>query len=816
MTATSDDATTVVPSNHIKASIDDIEVVVPKGTLVIRAAEEIGIDIPRFCDHPLLEPVAACRMCLIEIKGMPKPQPACAIPLTDGMEVHTQLTSTVAEVAQKGVMEFLLINHPLDCPICDKGGECPLQNQAMSDGRGESRFDGVKRTFPKPINISTQILLDRERCISCARCTRFAEQIAGDDFIELVERGAKQQIGIAKDNPFDSYFSGNTVQICPVGALTSAGYRFRSRPFDLVSTPTVCEHCASGCALRTDSRRDTVMRRLAGDDPQVNEEWNCDKGRFAFTYLTHDRIENPLIRENGELRTASWPEAIALVADKLAAAHGKAGFLTGGRLTNEDAYLYSKFARGVMRSDDIDFRFRASSAEEHDFLASYIAGSGLGVTYEDLEKAPAVLLVSLEPEEESPIIFLRLRKAARAGTTKVTALAPWLTPGYEKMNTSLIHTIPGDEAQVLAQIAESAQAAELSQPGALILVGERLADCPGGLTAAVRLATATGASLAWVPRRAGERGALDAGALAGVLPGGRPIADAGARAEVASLWGLAADALPSRPGMTAAAIFDSIHEDAQARDNGAEDFQERISALIVGGVEIRDWSDPAYARAAFAEVPFLLQLSPHFNEVTEHADVVLPVKVDTERDGSYTDWEGRVRHFNRTFRSASGYTDGQVLALIAQHLGKDIANVNRPEAAAELQALGDWNEERPAFRPRESAPEVVGEGQAILSTWRHLLDEGFMQAGEEYLAGTSRQAVARISTATAQSVGVADGDLLTVSSDAGHITLPVVITNMPDFTVWLPGNSAGSDVHSALAASSGAVVNIRSGLAGGA
>ncbi len=234
------------------------------------------------------------------------------------MVVNTQATSEVADKAQQGVMEFLLINHPLDCPVCDKGGECPLQNQAMSNGRGESRFaesGGVKRTFPKPINISAQVLLDRERCVLCARCTRFSEQVAGDPFIALAERGALQQVAIYEREPFESYFSGNTIQICPVGALTSADYRFRSRPFDLVSTPGVAEHDACGAAIRVDHRRGKVMRRLAGNEPEVNEEWISDKDRFAFRYAqVEDRITYPQIREDGELRPASWPEAFAVAA----------------------------------------------------------------------------------------------------------------------------------------------------------------------------------------------------------------------------------------------------------------------------------------------------------------------------------------------------------------------------------------------------------------------------------------------------------------------------------------------------------------------
>ncbi|HEY3712976.1 MAG TPA: 2Fe-2S iron-sulfur cluster-binding protein, partial [Jatrophihabitantaceae bacterium] len=293
----------------VTVTIDGFEISVPKGTLLIRAAEQLGLQIPRFCDHPLLEPAGACRQCLVEVtdmgngRGMPKPAASCTTTVMPGMVIKTQLTSPVADKAQQGVMEMLLINHPLDCPICDKGGECPLQNQAMSNGRAETRFHDIKRTFPKPIAVSSNVLLYRERCVLCQRCTRFSDEIAGDPFIDLLERGAEQQIGTASDTPFHSYFSGNTVQICPVGALTSASYRFRSRPFDLLSTDTTCEHCASGCSLRADWRRGKVTRRLAGSDPEVNEEWNCDKGRWAFhNGVQADRILTPLVRnEAGDL-----------------------------------------------------------------------------------------------------------------------------------------------------------------------------------------------------------------------------------------------------------------------------------------------------------------------------------------------------------------------------------------------------------------------------------------------------------------------------------------------------------------------------------
>ena len=445
------------PPDAVHCTIDGFEVAVPKGTLIIRAAEQIGVQIPRFCDHPLLEPVGACRQCLVEVEGQRKPVASCTMPVTEGMVVQTQLTSPQADKAQQGTMELLLINHPLDCPVCDKGGECPLQNQAMSNGRTESRFVDVKRTYPKPLPISSEILLDRERCVLCARCTRFSQQVAGDPFIELFERGALEQVAIYEDEPFESYFSGNTTQICPVGALTSTQYRFRARPFDLRSEPSVCEHCASGCAQRTDYRRGKVTRRLAGEDPAVNEEWNCDKGRFAFRYVTsNQRLTTPLVRgADGTLQPASWPEAWAAAAAGLLAAReqGGVGVLPGGRLTVEDAYAYAKFARVALGTNDVDARARAHSAEELAFLGAAVAGTGPGtggVTYDELSAAPAVLLAGFEPEEESPIVFLRLRRAVRTRKLPVFDLAPFATRAAEKLSATVLATLPGRRGAVAA------------------------------------------------------------------------------------------------------------------------------------------------------------------------------------------------------------------------------------------------------------------------------------------------------------------------------------------------------------------------------
>lgn len=853
---------TAPPADSVTCTIDGVQIQVPKGTLIIRAAELIGIEVPRFCDHPLLDPVAACRACLVEIEGMPKPQPACAIPVAEDMVVKTQVTSEVADIAQRGVMEFLLINHPLDCPVCDKGGECPLQNQAMTHGNGSSRFDGTKRTFAKPVAISSQILLDRERCVSCARCTRFADEIAGDPLIELFERGAKQQIDIGPDAPFDSYFSGNTVQICPVGALTSSDYRFRARPFDLVSTPTACEHCASGCALRTDSRNSTVMRRLAAEDPEVNEDWNCDKGRFAFKYLSEDRIKTPLVRdpETGEFYSASWPEALALVADKLADYRGRTGVITGGRLTRDDAYAYAKFARVALGGDDIDFRVRATSKEEAEFLSSKVAGTGLGVTYTDIESSPMVLLAGLEPEDEAASIFLRLRKGVLAGTTKVASVSSWVSPGSAKLKAVVLAAAPGDEAMVIDALKKQSSAlseagfevsTQLRNSGAVILVGERLAASPGALSAAVALAEESGAKLAWVPRRAGDRGALDAGALAGLLPGGRSLTDSGARTEVAQAWGISEADLPAEPGLDLAGILEALTteaEELQAPAPTAEEVTEeatevaedaldddsaeaaadqideladqdpeaeaepRIDALVLGGVDIRDVPDVELMREALREASFVVSLETRLSGIANYADVVLPVAVDIERIGAYANWEGRLRQFPKVNPEATTQTDGRVLAMIADEMGYPIGSGDVVEYHNELDSLGYTTGSRVSFNSvKPGGAETPTAGEAILASWKFLLDLGMLQAGDDYLAGTRRPSVARLSPATAQSISANEGDLVKVSSDHGTIELPLLLTDMPDGVVWVPQNSPGSEVYATLGDVVGTTVRIAAG-----
>jgi NADH-quinone oxidoreductase subunit G len=564
--------------------------------------------------------------------------------------------------------------------------------------------------------------------------------------------------------------------------------------------------------MRTDWRRGKVMRRLAGDDPAVNEEWNCDKGRWGFQYATaFDRITKPMVRDakTGELRAAPWSEALAVAAEGLRkardGAHGT-GLLTGGRLTVEDAYAYAKFARVVLRTNDIDFRARpiaggsasaspASVAEEAEFLASTVAGH-TEVTYADIEAAPAAVLVGLEPEEECPILFLRLRKAYSKRRLRVVALAPFASRGLEKLGAAVLATVPGDEARHLGEDPGLVEA--LSAPGALLFVGERLATVPGGLSAAVALAERTGARLAWVPRRAGDRGAVDAGCLPNLLPGARPVGDAAARAELSAAWGLEAGIIPSTPGRDVDGIL-------TAAAGG------RLGALIVAGVDPADLADPQLAERALDAVPFLISLEVRRSAVSRRADVVFPVAPVVEKAGSFMDWEGRLRTFDRVL-STSAMSDGRVLDALAGQLGVSLGTGDVNAVRRELGGLPITRAEpRPAPVTAPGRAAVAGPREAVLATWHQLIDLGSLTDGDEHLAGTARPAVVRIGKGTAESLGVSEGDPVTVGTERGAVTLPAAVTEMPDGIVWLPTNSPGSTVRRSLGVTAGAVVSVSAG-----
>ena len=651
------------------------------------------------------------------------------------------------------------------------------------------------------------MLLDRERCIVCQRCTRFADEIAGDPFIELVERGAQQQIGIAEDAPFLSYFSGNVIQICPVGALTSEAYRFRSRPFDLVSSPAVAEHDACGSAIRVDHRRGKVMRRQAGDDPAVNEEWITDKDRFAFTYAHgDDRITYPQVRgADGALRPASWPEAFAVAARGLAAAQaaGGVGVLTGGRLTAEDAYAYGKFARVALGTNDVDFRARPLSAEETAFLAAQVVLTAPGQRRRHVrrprvgrEGRPGRARARGRGRRDLPAPAQGGPRRAHPGDR---AGAVHDARPHASSSGRLVPTVPGAEPEAIRSLLEQSEYGVDST--AVVLVGERLATVPGALTAAAELAAKSGARLAWVPRRAGDRGAVEAGCLPNLLPGGRPVADASARVDVATAWGV--DALPEAEGRDADGIVAAL----DAGDLGG---------LVIAGVDPADTADPAATRAAIEAAGFVVALDLRETEVTRAADVVLPV-------APVSDKAGIVRQLGRAGAPVRGRAPQPGLAPgpadPRRHRGGDGRAARLPHGArgarrdGAARALG-----RRSRAPRSSRLAALAARPAstterpsglVLATWKQSIDNGRMQDGDKYLKATARPVVALVP----QDVYDACGPTVTLTGDRGSVTLPAEVgDDLVAGVVWVPANSFGAGVLSDLA-SPGSRVRVEGGQA---
>ena len=784
-------------SEMVTVTIDGRELQVPKGTLVIRAAEELGVTIPRFCDHPLLDPVGACRQCFVEVEGQKKPFTSCTTTCTDGMVVRTHLTSEVARHAQEGNLELLLVNHPLDCPQCDKGGECPLQDQTLAHGPPDSRMIDAKRRFIKPLPISPLVALDRERCVLCARCTRFSSEISGDPFIELFERGALEQVAIYEDEPYESYFSGNVVQICPVGALTSSSYRFKSRPFDLTSHPTVCNQCSAGCNLRADVRHGEVQRQLARENMAVNEMWNCDRGRYAYEYVAHgDRLREPIARNAlGSPEPATWLAAVRSAGQRLNAAiesggPDAVGIITGGRLTDEDSYALSRFARDVVGTDNVDFRMRPRTDDERDVLGA-LAGT-TGPTYEDVEQAPVVIVAGLDPEEEVPILHLRLRKAWRRHNQRIVVVGPFLG-SLETIAWRWVRTAPGQEAAALQALASGASpvgddraladvASALGEAaqGVAVLAGERLAQSAGALPAAAALAQSRGAHFAWVPRRNNARGAVDAGLLPGLLPGGRRLDDAGA---VAQAW----NRLPESPGRDTRQML-------EAAVNG------EITALYLVGVDLaRDFEDPRLAVAALEAVDSLIVQDVVPNTTTHYADVVLPAMTSQERVGSFTTWEGRRQPFGQTVgpqgQSQQDWDIIRQLALaMGANLGWETANDLRREAAPLMDAAAPAAERLAAIGVPDTtaaaSSSAADEFDAIIID--PLLGDGTLLLGAKELTETSRPAVVWVNESDARRLDISDGRHVNVVGHVGSVELPAKVSGavVPGCIV-LPGPSAG-------------------------
>ena len=535
--------------------------------------------------------------------------------------------------------------------------------------------------------------------------------------------------------------------------------------------------------MRTDVRRGKTLRRLAGDDASVNEEWNCDKGRWAFKYVTAvNRLKVPQIRNaEGVLEEASWPEALAVAAAGLKAA--QSAVLVGGRATYEDAYGYSKFARVALGTNDIDFRSRVSSDEEREFLAAHVVGSS--TTYRDIDKADQVLLVGFEPEEESPIVFLRINKQFRKRALKVVSIGSKESIAVDKLKAEFVKVAPGQEAAAIA--------AQSLTNKSVILVGERAAESAGALSAVAALADSTGAKLAWIPRRAGERGALEAGAIGNVLPGGRPVTDASARVDIAALW--KTDSLPTEVGRSTSQIIEAINAG-------------HIGGLVVGGVDPLD-GDNSQATLAALDKAFVVSLEIATSAVTERANVVLPVAAITEKSGSFLNWEGRPRSFDAAVSDSLNRSDLRILSMIAQEMGISLNLGTVTAAIKEIASIGKWDGARVAMnKVNSSAQPALNADQALITSWRRLLDLGTLQQGEENLAGTARRTVAVISPKRAHAMGVVDGDQLKISTTQGSVTLSALVENIHDDAVWAPRNSRGSQLLVNLGVAHGAVVTV--------
>ena len=749
--------------NDVTLTIDGKEVTVSSGTLIIRAAEQLGIEVPRFCDHPLLKPAGACRQCYVRVEGQPKLATSCTVPVAAAMTVRTQNTDPEVADAQRANLEFLLLNHPLDCPICDRGGECPLQDQALAYGPGDSRFREAKRVFPKPIPMSPLVGLDRERCILCARCTRFCDEISGDRFLELFARGAGERVSIAAGEDFRSPFSGNTVQICPVGALTSTPYRFAARPFDLTYGDSVCPHCSAGCNMRVDIRRGEVVRHLARDEYDVNDAWLCDKGRYAYRFPdSPERITTPLIRDHG-LEPASFGEVLMKIARWVGGAN--VAVLTGGRLMDEDYYALSKLARTVFRTNDLDHR-RGRGAPMAELFA---ARRPMGVTYRDVERAQAILVVGLDAEQEVPILHLRLRKAAATGA-RIWVLHPRRTRLHDVATHVLAR--PGDEARLLAGGAdpvmdEALEALRAAGQSAVVIAGER----PGAADAAYGNLLGSGARFAYVTRRAGDRGALRAGVHPTILPGGRPHDDVERR------WGL----LPDRePGRDSKAILEAC-------------VQREIDVLYLVGVDpLRDFPDDGLARRALENVPVKVVQSLELGSLGPFADAFLPAAAFLEKDGHVTTWEGRGQRLRRV-RDPEGLSlpDWEIFASLALACGGDLGFESLDELHEEMGDL---------LAPSDAGITLVSsepDGKAreglTLLTYPLLIDEGRLsEATDELKAALAATPFVEIHPDDAAAGSIVDGTDVVVTTSADEVTLPVRVTeHVARGTVFVPFNQAG-------------------------
>ncbi len=730
----------------VAITINGRSVTARRGDLVIAAAERAGDYIPRFCYHPRMSSVGMCRQCLVEIdtgRG-PMLQPSCMVTVSEGMVVDTE--SETSKRAQEGILELLLANHPLDCPVCDKGGECPLQDQAFSHGPGESRYVEEKRHYEKPIPISDLVFLDRERCILCDRCTRFADEVAGDALIHFIDRGNATQVNTFPDEPFSSYFSGNTVQICPVGALTAKPYRFKARPWDLEQVESTCTSCSVGCRISVHSSRDRILRFQGVDDEAVNWGWLCDRGRFNFESVHSDRrLADPLIRTAEGLATTDWSSALSLTSDLVRSALAAGGadsiaILGGARGTNEDALAWSALA-DALGIDRRDARL----------------GDGVGLDLLDLPRATiadaaaasTIVLIAPDLKEELPVLHLRLRDAALRSGAKIIEFTQ-TGSGLTRHAWRSIRHLPGAGAQIVSEaLAEDTVAAQLASGPVVVVAGRaNLAESAAAVSARVAavLSAAPDARVLPVMRRGNTAGALAAG-LSG---------SAGA---------------------------------AQILRDAAEG---RIELLILLGADpLADFPDSRLARTALARVGRIVSLDGHLSASSEQADIVLPVAVMGEKSGTTTNLEGRVTPVaQKVTVHGTARPDWMIALDLAGRLGVELgaSDLSDLTSMIELSADGLWERSFGAAAP--TFDSVVGTNydfRLVLS--RRLYDAAVSTATSPSLESLPGGRGLSVHPSDLERIGVSSGDDVKVTGSRGSVVLPVCVDDRVNRgTVWAPFN----------------------------
>jgi NADH-quinone oxidoreductase subunit G len=782
--------TAVPAAQMVHFTIDGRATAVPKGTTVYQAARQAGIDIPIFCYHDRMPPLGACRMCLVEVEKMPKLATSCTIEAGEDMVVRTQ-TDRVRQ-GQQAMLEFLLVNHPLDCPICDKGGECPLQDNTLKFGPGQSRFIETKRTFPKHVAMGPVLVLDRERCILCWRCQRFGEIIAGDDALKGFERGYHSQIATPFMEPVRSKFIGNTMEICPVGALTSATYRFRSRPWDNQTVASVCPHCGCGCATALNVRGTDLTRTRPREHPEVNDIWLCDKGFFGYEFVgSRERLRAPLVRHNGVLREASWDEALDRVSSALReAAPDAVGVIGGTRSTNEEDYLLLRLFRGVIGTNNIDFR----SDTAHPQPTSR-APWGLDVSIADVERADAIVLVGCDLTEEYPIIWLRVKKAVDRGA-RLIIVNPWELEIARWARHALTHGRGGEGAVLAALAGRMSPEAGADSSGAdagdiraaadavraasrlLVLVGQTALEQPDAteVLAAVEALRAAGghAPLGILRGRGNSGGAQLLGLLPDMLPGYRPLTDSRARTELEAVWGRS---IPTAPGRTTRGMLEAARTGA-------------LRALyVVGADPAADYPDAGAWTDARKGLGFLVVHDLFLTRTAAQADVVLPVLTYAEKTGTVGNIEGRIqRQTQALLGPGAARSDGQIFADLASHLGAALAFASWEQVFAEIgHVIPGWAEDARLAPPRpvDSAPAAVvpsprdpardrgtRDGALALVVGSRLFDRGTMALRCPGVRGQAGEPFVAVHPEDAARLEIRDGALCEVRSPRGALRVP--------------------------------------------